>query len=157
MLFDWIIIISLLLFGVILLITELIFIPGTTIIGIFGALMTIAGIWVGYATFGAPTGHLILGGAVALNALAIAFSFRPEVWARFGLKEQNKGKALQDAGLEFVVGEEGYTLSALRPSGTASFHEKPIEVHTRGEFINTGTAVRILKIEGPKILVEQLY
>src|SRR5687768_5328302 len=131
MLSDWIIIIALLLFGVILLITELIFIPGTTIIGIFGALLSIGGIWVGYATFGAPTGHLILGGAVLLNALAIAFSFRPEVWARFGLKEQNKSKAYQDANIEFAVGEEGYTLSALRPSGTASFHEKPIEVHTR--------------------------
>ena len=157
MLFDWIVIIALLLFGVVLLITELIFVPGTTIIGIFGALLTIAGIWVGYSTFGSPGGHLILGGAVLLNALAIAFSFRPEVWARFGLKEVNKAKAINDAAVEFVVGEEGYTLSALRPSGTASFHEKPTEVHTRGEFLNAGTAVRILKIEGPKIWVEQIF
>jgi membrane-bound serine protease (ClpP class) len=49
----------------------------------------------------------------------------------------------------------GKATSALRPSGTVLFNNEPVDVVTQGEFIDHGTDVRILRIEGNKIIVEK--
>jgi membrane-bound ClpP family serine protease len=50
-------------------------------------------------------------------------------------------------------GTVGRTLSALRPAGTALFGEERREVVTRGEFVPTGSEVRVLGIEHNRIVV----
>jgi membrane-bound ClpP family serine protease len=52
-------------------------------------------------------------------------------------------------------GATGRALSALRPAGTALFHDDRREVVTRGEFLPVGTTVRVLGIEHNRIVVEQ--
>jgi len=51
-------------------------------------------------------------------------------------------------------GTTGRALSVLRPSGTADFGGGPVEVTADGDFIQPGTAVRLLRVEGNRIVVE---
>jgi len=51
------------------------------------------------------------------------------------------------------VGENGVALSVLRPSGNARFGEAIVDVITRGEFIEPESPVRVLAIEGSRIVV----
>lgn len=51
------------------------------------------------------------------------------------------------------VGDEGTSLSALRPSGKVQIGEAIIDVVTEGDFVDAGTRVRIVAKQGVKIVV----
>lgn len=156
MLLDWITVILLIGIGLLLVVVELIFVPGTTIVGVLGFILTAIGIWIGYAALGNETGHLILGATVLISGLAFFYSFRSDSWARFALKNQNKGRVNEDYQHTLEVGVTGKTVSALRPQGTALFAERHHEVQTRGEFVEPSTPVRIVRLNQNKIIVEAI-
>ena len=156
MLLDWITVISLVGIGLLLIIVELIFVPGTTIVGILGLILTAIGIWIGYTALGTNTGHLILAVTVLLGGLAFFYSFRSDSWTRFALKEQNRGRVNEDYQHALAVGEDGKTVSALRPQGRALFANQHHEVQTEGEFLAPNTPVRIIRLSQNKIIVEAI-
>lgn len=156
MLLDWITVISLIGIGLLLIIVELIFVPGTTVVGILGFILTAIGIWIGYAALGTNTGHLILTTTVLIGALAFFYSFRSDSWSRFALKEQHRSRVNEDDQHTLQVGEEGKTVSALRPQGTALFADRHHEVQSKGEFISSNTPIRIIRLTQNKIIVEAI-
>jgi membrane-bound serine protease (ClpP class) len=50
-------------------------------------------------------------------------------------------------------GDTGTALSILRPSGRAKIGDGIFDVMTNGEFLESGTPVRVLAITGPNIVV----
>ena len=54
------------------------------------------------------------------------------------------------------IGDEGITLSTLRPMGKAEFHNQTFEVKTAGNYIDRGEKVKITHIESHQIVVEPL-
>ncbi len=59
----------------------------------------------------------------------------------------------EDRGL---LGKRGRTLSQLRPSGIARIGGERIAVVTEGTFIPPDTAIEVLAVEGPRIVVRPL-
>jgi membrane-bound ClpP family serine protease len=55
--------------------------------------------------------------------------------------------------LQFFVGQEGISLTILRPSGIAEFNGIKMDVVSEGKFISENTFIRIIKVEGPRIVV----
>ncbi|QCR24111.1 NfeD family protein [Pontibacter sp. SGAir0037] len=156
MLIDWVTVILLICIGLLLIIVELIFVPGTTVVGILGFALTGIGIWIGYAALGTTTGHIILGASSLVAVVTFFYSFRSDAWTRFALNESNRSRVNEDNMHVLEVGEEGKTVSALRPQGTATFNEKLHEVQTRGEFISPNTTIRIINLSQNKIIVEEV-
>ncbi len=156
MLLDWVTVIVLIVIGLILIIVELIFIPGTTLIGILGFVLAGIGIWIGYDALGSNTGHLILGVSVLVAGIAFFYSFRTDAWSRFALKDQITSRVNEAYPHNLIVGETGVTVSALRPQGTALFHDRQHEVQTKGEFLMPNTQVRIISLNHNKITVEEV-
>ena len=154
---DWLTVILLLLAGIILLVVEIIFIPGTTILGIIGGAFMVFGVIIGYSKFGAQTGTLILVGALILGGGVTFISFRSGVWKRFALNNTNKSKFNEDIEIEHLLGAEGVTLSALRPFGKAEIYNSTYEVKTLGNYLGPGTKVKVTNIDKDhKIYVEQV-
>jgi hypothetical protein len=54
---------------------------------------------------------------------------------------------------EDLVGREGVAMTDLRPSGTALVGEERVDVVTEGEFITQGSALRVLRSEGYRLVV----
>ena len=54
---------------------------------------------------------------------------------------------------ELSLNDEGIALPELRPAGSAMFFERKYDVLTSGEFIEKNARIKILKIEGNKIIV----
>ncbi|CAN5919562.1 NfeD family protein [soil metagenome] len=152
---DWFTVIALVAFGVFLLFVEVIFVPGTTFVGLIGFLLAAAGIWTAYGTLGPDNGHIILALTILSSALLIFYSFRRKSWNRFALKDTIDGHVNAKPEL-LMEGQTGKAVSALRPSGTANFGEGHYEVHTRGEYLSAGTPVRIVRIVQHKITVEKI-
>jgi membrane-bound ClpP family serine protease len=153
---EWITIVSLLVFGILLLVVEIVLVPGTTLVGLAGVILLGIGIWLGFRDLGTIYGYWMLGGSVVLTALFVYYGLKKQTWQKFTLTTVNKAKVNEDAVPELQIGETGKTLSSLRPSGTGFFHGEPYEVTTNGEFLPTGSEIRIIKIVLHKIIVEQV-
>lgn len=154
---DWITIIGLLLFGTLLLVAETVFVPGTTIVGILGFLFSGYAIYLGYDYFGITTGTYILVSAAVVNLGAIIYSFKSKSWERFSLKNTMEGSVKTQHLNNVKTGDEGTTLSSLKPIGKALFHELEIEVQSNGGlFIEENTAVEIVRIASSKIFVQPI-
>jgi membrane-bound ClpP family serine protease len=152
----WIIIISLLAIGLGLIIVELVFIPGTTVVGLLGLIFAVVGIVISYRHFGNDIGLYILIGSSVATVVALFFSFRSGAWSRFSHKTSLDTRVNEGMLDRLNVGEEGTTRSALRPMGTAEFNNHAYEVRTSGTFLDSGVRVKIVKIQSNQIIVEPL-
>lgn len=153
---DWITVIGLITIGVILIVVEIIFIPGTTVVGIGGFLFAIVGVFFGYKYFGNTTGNIILVSATVVTVVVTILSFRSNSWDRFSLKEQNTGKFNDDFKMALTIGTEGLTISSLKPVGKAIFNDQIMEVKSNGNFITENQKVKVIKTESNKIIVEPI-
>ena len=150
----WLAIIILLIIGIVLIITELVFIPGTTIFGIAGLLMTAAGVIMTFVNFGTGTGLTVLGFSFVVLLVLLLVSFRSNTWEGLSLKSANTGKVNEDEKNNLWKGDQGVTLSALRPGGKAEFNDIVVEVNTLGQYLEAGTKIRIIAIRDQRIYVE---
>ncbi len=140
--------------GMILIIIEIIFVPGTTIVGIGGFVCMGYGIFLAFENFGTSTGLITLGISAALSITALVYAFKTNAWDRFSLKETMEGKFNEDFDYDFQVGQEGHTLSSLKPIGKALFNDHEVEVRSSGNYIDEKQRIRIIKIDNKKIFVE---
>jgi membrane-bound ClpP family serine protease len=152
----WIIIITLLLIGLALIIIELVFIPGTTVVGLLGLIFSITGIVISYKHFGSDVGFYILIGMLLTTLVGLFYSFRAGSWSKFSLKTSSKSKVNEGMLTSLTVGDEGKAVSTLRPIGKADFNNKQFEVKTTGDYVEHGTRVRITQIESHQITVEPI-
>ncbi|HTF19078.1 MAG TPA: NfeD family protein [Chryseolinea sp.] len=150
----WIIVIALLLIGLVLILIELVFIPGTTVVGLLGLAFSIVGIVVCYQHLGEKTGLYVLIGMSCVTLAGLFYSFRSGVWSRFSLKSSIDSRVNEGLLASVHVGDEGIALSSLRPMGKAEFHEKAFEVKTSGGYVVSGERVKITQIELHQIVVE---
>jgi membrane-bound ClpP family serine protease len=152
----WTIIILLLLIGLALIIIEVIFIPGTTVIGLMGVVFSIVGIVISYKNFGSEVGFYILLGVLATTAIALFYSFRSGMWTKFSLKSSIKSKVNEGLMNSLQVGDEGKAVSSLKPMGKVQFSSGQFEVKTLGDYVDVGTKVKIVHVEPSQIIVKPL-
>jgi membrane-bound ClpP family serine protease len=156
MLLEWIIVIFLIVFGLGLIVAEVIFVPGTTLVGILGFLLTASGVYMGFINFGDNTGMWLLGLSLLGGVGAIVYGIRSDTWTRFSLNSTSEGRVNDEFINQLSVGAIGKAVSELRPQGKVLFQEQIYEVRTFGQYLESGTEVRIAKVASHTIYVEPL-
>ena len=142
----------LILVGAILLLLETV-LPGM-IAGLVGLCCLVAGVMMGYLTYGPATGNLILlgvaGGLVVLTVLWIRFFPTSNLGQMFVTR-----RTVGNLGVEKpeLLHQTGTALTTLRPSGTALINGKRVDVVTEGGLIERGTAIRVVAVEGLRVVV----
>ena len=155
--------------GVGLLAVELFITPGFGLMGISGLILmfvsfinamseNLPGQWrpVDFSpeTLSMPFLKVTLSFAGALALIAVVGRFLPKTRMFQSLTlEEVIGEA---GGNQQLLGMEGITHSDLRPSGTAYFDGRKIDVVTPGDYIHQATPVRIVEVHGNRIVVEAL-
>mgnify|MGYP001810206637 FL=1 len=150
----WFILSTLLLIGLILVIAEILFVPGTTIVGIIGVLVTAVGIYYAFVTFDSQVAGLVLIVALVLNFGALIYGFRTGAWKKFALKSAIKSRAFDDRLKGLDVGMKGIAVSDIKPIGKAEIGEGIYEVKSESGFISVGTTVFITKLENNTIIIK---
>ncbi|WP_026950398.1 NfeD family protein [Algoriphagus mannitolivorans] len=145
---------SLLLIGLILLMVEMLFIPGTTIVGILGFLVSLAGVVFAFITFDYNLALWITAGAAIVNLGAVWYGFSSGVWNKFSLKSSMQGGAFDGRTTGLQIGMKGKAISDIKPFGKVMFEDAVYEVKSEEGFIEVGKNVEIVKIENNKILVK---
>jgi membrane-bound serine protease (ClpP class) len=56
--------------------------------------------------------------------------------------------------LELKAGDVGVAATTLRPAGKAAFGGEVHDVVTGGDFITRGTTVRVVSVDGMRVVVE---
>jgi membrane-bound ClpP family serine protease len=153
---DWISVLLLILCGVVLIIIELIFVPGTTILGILGVVSMVGGVVIAFTNFGRATGFWVLTGTILFSILALVYSLRAGTWQRFALKSKIESRVNEDEKLDLQIGMQGKLISDLRPMGTAEFLDKLYEVQTNGNYLEAGGMVEIINLADNKIVVKPI-
>lgn len=154
---DWVSVILLVLLGLLLIVVELIFMPGTTVAGIAGAIILMFGVYLSFSWFGRDVGLLTLGGASFTTVILLVYAFKAGTWKKFALKGSNTGKVNEGLLEHLKEGDTGVATSALRPMGKAEFKDQEYEVSTNGFYAEPGTEIRVVKIDSSnKIIVESL-
>jgi len=148
-------VVILLIAGVVLLLLETV-LPGL-IAGIVGFCCLMAGVVLGYVEFGAYTGNLILVLVLAglVGGFACWVKFFPDSAAARLLVSQGTSGDIKTEQPE-LLNQTGVAYTQLRPSGTALIKDKRVDVVTEGALIPRGTPVRVVAIEGMRVVVRAL-
>jgi len=149
-------IIIIVLLGLILILAEVFFIPGTTVVGIAGGIIMAAGIYLSYKYLGNTQGTIILASSISISGFLLYLSFKMRVWEKFSIKTEITGKVNTIEGKGLKAGDEGKARSAIRPMGAAEFNGLIVEVSSLGGFIDAGTKIKIIKISKSKIFVKSI-
>lgn len=146
--------------GILLMVYEM-FTPGMGFPGLLGAIFLIAAVVLRADSLQTAAITLLLILIPLIVAAVIIFhSFSKGALSRspIVLKEsiEAESTSLSDADMQKLVGRQGVSLTALRPSGMADFEGLRLDVMSSGEFIPKGAQVRIDRIEGLRVLVKPL-
>jgi len=150
-------ILGIILVGVLLIIIEVIFIPGTTLVGILGTILIFYGLYISFTDLGAMYGVIISLCTVIIIASSIYYSIQKKVWKRYSLQTEIFGKVDNDKIKGLTIGQEGITISTLKPLGTAEFNNKRVEVSSLGGvFVEAKTRVRIINVKKGRVTIEKV-
>jgi membrane-bound ClpP family serine protease len=147
------VVIALLLLGILLLLLEILFVPGTTIVGVGGIILLAIGIYLAYDFIGPTAGHLSLASSVVVTFLALIVLLKGETWKQMALDTKIEGKSVEQLEKLLVIGERGKTISRLNPAGKALFKDKFLEVSTTGEFVDEDVNIEVVKLDQNRIKV----
>jgi len=156
------------LLGLVLIAVELFFLPGTIIPGLLGAFLILLALLKSmvdrYPTdpflptmpqLQLPLTNLIMGLGFSLVAIIFLARILPRSpMARTLVLDSVNANELSVPKASPAVGTPGVSATYLRPVGMADFGNGPLEVATDGEFIEQGRSIRIIRVEGNRVVVE---
>ncbi|MHB1255271.1 MAG: NfeD family protein, partial [Dethiobacteraceae bacterium] len=151
-------VIFLFILGVILLLIEAAF-PNFGIIGLTGVTSMVASVVLSAPT--AEAGFRMLATAVLFSVLillvALRFLKRTGLWSQLVLQfaETKEQGYVGPADMSYLLGQEGVSLTPLRPSGTAVINGKRVDVVSEGGFIAQDAVIIVAEVEGTRVVVRE--
>ena len=145
--------------GFILLIVEM-FLPNFGVAGISGLILLFIGIM--------SISKSLTDAMIILLILILLFAIVLFLLLRSGIKGKlSKTVVLNDMldkesgysgtdDLSRFEGMLGVSTSILRPAGTAEFDNIKLDVVTQGEYIKKGTKIKVIKVEGARVIVAEV-
>jgi len=143
--------------GYVLILCE-VFVPGG-VIGTVGAVLLAAGIVAGF--FHGPVfGFWMLIGSLVIGVLGffawIKYFPRTAIGKKMVLSQDAAEWHGFDDAKQELLGKEGVTHGPLHPAGTAMIDGKRVDVVTRGEMVEAHQKVRVIKVEGNRVVVDMV-
>lgn len=166
---PWLILFILLVGGLLLLLVEFVLIPGFGLAGVTGLAAIVFSI--GYAIFAAfiqqsiavNTALTFIFSSIIVSAglvvLALKYLPKTAIGRRLILESSFKSEAGyvgSNENLEHMAGATGRTLTLLRPAGMAEIKGYRVDVVSEGEFISEQTEVKVIKVEGNRVVVARI-
>ncbi len=151
-------IILLILVGILLIVLELLVLPGITVAGIAGTLMICAGIYLSFIHLGSTAGILTLVGSSTISIGTIVYSLRSKTWNKLMLKKKIEGKVetgiSNPENVTVKAGDTGITVSRLAPMGKVMIKHKFFEAKVNNQFIDQDTEIEVINIQHNIIIVK---
>ncbi|MDR2586268.1 MAG: NfeD family protein [Prevotellaceae bacterium] len=147
-------IILLIIVGIVLLLAELLLIPGVGIAGVLGLASLIGANFIAFFYYSQTVGVVVLVVTLIICIIVVWYALRAKTWKRLSLQHEIEAKAIsspKDLGIH--IGMKGKTIGRLIPSGKARFDTTDVEVYALHGVIDPGTEVEVVQIEDMRIFV----
>lgn len=145
-------IITLILLGLLLVLAEILLIPGVGIAGVLGLLAMGGSCAYAFVEMGNITGIIVTSVNAVLLVALIIWVLRAQTWKRLSLETNIDSKAVVPE-VEVSVGDKGRSVTRLAPMGTVRFGDNSLEVTSMEGLIDPGMDVQVVAIEDGKIYV----
>ena len=145
-------IITLILVGIVLMIAEILLIPGVGVAGILGLLSMGGSCWYAFYEYGNLTGGIVSGVTAVVLVVFAVVVLRAKTWKRMTLNTTIESKVNQLT-VELSVSDKGCTITRLAPMGSVRFGDEIVEVKALEGMIDPNVEVEICMIEDGKIYV----
>ncbi|TEB13790.1 NfeD family protein [Pelotomaculum propionicicum] len=148
------------LLGIIAFVLEALVFPGFGVSGIVGIILVGWGVLLLAVDVTQATAALVVAliATIAVFLLGLRLMSRYNMWYKLTLQNKQNSKEGYVAPapeLSLFAGKEGIALTPLRPAGSAEVEGRRLDVVTEGEFIRAGTRVRVVKVEGTRVVVKE--
>jgi membrane-bound ClpP family serine protease len=147
---------ALILVGIVLLLLEILVIPGITVAGIAGILAIGSGIFMTYSKYGSTIGHFNLIGVFILMVIITIIALKSKTWNKVKLDTKIDSKMVNVQEDQVKIGEKGVTLSRLAPMGKVIINDETFEAQSNGEFIDQNIPIEVIKLSQNKIVVKPI-
>ena len=149
------VIIILIVLGILLFVIEFLLVPGVTVAGIGGLILTVFGVYKAFNDFGSNVGVWVLIGTILLSVFVIAMSLRARTWDRLMLRTNVEGTVEKDLTEEQVkVGDLGITVTRLAPMGKVRIKDLVREAKSIEGYVDENAAIEVVSIQGTRISVK---
>ncbi len=145
-------VVILIILGVLLLLAEILLVPGVGVAGIFGLLSLIGSCVYSFYVFGSGVGTVIIAINVVLVVGLTIYVLREKTWKRFSLTTKIDNSVASETE-PLAIGDVGRTTTRLAPMGSARFESGLYEVKALEGMMDAGTEVEVVLIEDNKIIV----
>ena len=147
--------------GFLLILAEIFIIPGFGLAGIGGIAAILASIFLTFGNITQATYSILIALGLSIIGFFLLIKYLPSTrtWRKFVLSTEQKkelGYIVGTKDLKRLTGKEGLAITPLRPSGIAEVDGKKLDVITQGEYIISNSKIKIISVEGNKIIVEAI-
>ena len=147
----------LILTGVGLIVVEVYLMPGFNVVGIIGFLMMVFAVGYTFSEYGLSGGIAAAVGSVVLSGAAFYVMWQSGAWERFvlatNLRSDEATVQRESEHRARYLGKTGTAVTPLRPTGVAEIDGERIEVVTEGDFIASGSEVRVVAMDRRRYFV----
>lgn len=147
-------IVALIILGLVLLLAEILLIPGIGIAGILGVLSMGGSCYWAFHEYGTSAGLLVLAIILVLLVLFLIWVLRAKTWEKMSLKTNISSKAVVPE-VAVYVGDRGLTVTRLAPMGNVRFGDRVLEVTSIDGIINSSKEVEVVMIEDHRVFVKE--
>ncbi len=145
---------AIILFGILLVMAETFLVAGSLVAGIAGGILLICGIILAFTYLGTAIGSLVLIASILITFILMFISAKIMARKDFGLQTALDGKVNEIDALMVQIGDEGEAFGDLRLNGRARINGELFDVESVKSYIDSGTIIKVVAIEGSKIMVE---
>ena len=153
---SWTIIIAIILIGLFLAIVELYLIPGTTVVGLIGAVIVVIGIYLAFSNYGVKAGTITLIVSAVVTVVMFVGAFKMFASGKFAVQNEIDGKVDMLKDVKIATGDVGIALGAIKPYGKAFINGNRLEVQSKGDFIDEGNKLKVVSISQNKVIVKPI-
>lgn len=152
---DWMMIIGLIIAGLLLLVLEVLVIPGVGVVGFFGFALIVYSIFMAFVDHGTTAGVITSVATFFASVFTVWISLRSKTWRKISLNKNIDSKVNLIDLNEIHIGDRGNTVGRIAPMGKAIINGKYYEVKSGGAFIDPDQGVEVMRIEGNQIYVKE--
>ena len=143
--------------GIMLIAVEIFVTPGFGVVGIGGILAVLASVIMAAPSPSQGISMLAISLVVSVIIIIITLKNRKtrKIWDKLALSHTEKGYTSDEGKFYEFDGKEGKAITILRPAGTAEIDGRRVDVVTSGEFIQAGTVIKVILVEGARVVVAE--
>ncbi len=150
-------IILLIITGALLLIAEIVLLPGLSIAGICSLIAYGIAIYKAFSDYGISGGFIVIVAAIATAVFSLIFCLKAKTWQRFSLKSSIDGKSQESPEEDdnIRIGDVGTTLTRLAPMGKIMVNGKTYEAKAIDAYLTPGTDIEVTAFENFTVVVKK--